>query len=175
LRKLIFLFLSVLLFADNIPLISAFKKGHYSKICMNRWKYINKYLNKREDLLSLVAYSCLKKRYLTPALDLAKVLKKTTLGRKNATYITTLFLMKKLLLEFIFDNLDIKNIKLPVIKDTTLGEVFYNIQNNNFIKDNKKLIIQNNEKKLIVYPNKNYNIVIETIIDNRLQKREIYW
>jgi hypothetical protein len=175
LKKLIFLFLFAFLLADDIPLISAFKKGHYSKICMNRWKYINKYLNKREDLLSLVAYSCLKKRYLTPGLDLAKVLKKTKLGRKNATYITTLFLMKKLLLEFIFDDLDIKNIKLPLIKDDILGIVFYNIQNNNFIKENKKIIIQNNEKKLVIYPNKNYNLVIETFINNKFQKKEIYW
>jgi hypothetical protein len=174
LKKIIFIFLFTFLFSND-SLNIAFKKGYYSKICMNRWIYINKYVNKREDLLSLVAYACLKKKYLTPALDLAKVLKVTTIGRKNATYITTLFLMKKLILEFILDNIDIKNIKLPIIKDDLLGVVFYNIQKNNFVKKNNRIIIQNNEKKLIVYINKNYNIVIESFVENELQNKDIYW
>jgi hypothetical protein len=176
LKKLILFFLfNIFLFSKEIALNVVFQKGYYSKICMNRWKYINKYVNKREDLLSLVAYACLKKKYLTPALDLAKVLKVTTIGRKNATYITTLFLMKKLILEFILDNIDIKNIKLPIIKDDLLGVVFYNIQKNNFVKKNNRIIIQNNEKKLIVYINKNYNIVIESFVENELQNKDIYW
>jgi hypothetical protein len=174
LKKIIFIFLFTFLFSND-SLNIAFKKGYYSKICMNRWIYINKYVNKREDLLSLVAYACLKKKYLTPALDLAKVLKVTTIGRKNATYITTLFLMKKLILEFIFDNLNIENIKLPVIKDDLLGKVFYNIQNKNFLKDGNKIIIEKKNKKFIIYPNKNYNIVIEIFTDNKLDEKVIYW
>jgi hypothetical protein len=174
LKKILFLFLVVFsLFAEDLVL--EFKKGYYSKICMNRWSYINKYVNKREDLLSLVAYSCLKKKYLTPALDLAKVLKVTKLGRKNATYITTLFLMKKLVLEFIFDDLNIKNIKLPIIKDDTLGIVFSEIQNGNYTKLDRKIVVNLKEKKFLIYPNKNYNIVVETYVDDGLKRKEIYW
>jgi hypothetical protein len=175
LKKIILFFFVIFLFSDETALILAFQKGYYSKICMNRWKYINKYINKREDLLSIVAYACLKKRYLTPALDLAKVLKKTKLGRSNATYITTLFLMKKLILELIFDNFNLKNIKLPVIKDNLLGESFYNIEQNNFLKENKKIIINDHNKTIILYPNKNYNIVIEVKKGDKLINKEIYW
>jgi hypothetical protein len=175
LKKIVLFFFVIFLFSDENSLIVAFQKGYYSKICTDRWKYINKYINKREDLLSIAAYACLKKRYLTPALDLAKVLKKTKLGRSNATYITTLFLMKKLILELIFDDLDLKNIKLPVIKDNLLGKSFYNIEQNNFLKENKKIIINDHNKTIILYPNKNYNLIIEVKKDNKLIKKEIYW
>jgi hypothetical protein len=175
LKKIVLAIFFTFLFSAEMPLNIAFKKGYFYKICDKRWDYINKYVNKREDLLSLVAYACLKKRYLTPALDLAKVLKRTKIGRKNATYITTLFLMKKLILEFIFDNLNIENIKLPVIKDDLLGKVFYNIQNKNFLKDGNKIIIEKKNKKFIIYPNKNYNIVIEIFTDNKLDEKVIYW
>jgi hypothetical protein len=166
---------SAILFSKDIPLNLAFERGYYSKICMNRWYYINKYVNKREDLLSLVAYACLKKRYLTPALDLAKVLKTTPVGRKNATYITTLFLMKKLILQYIFDNIDLRNIKLPIIKDDLLGKVFCKIQNGNFLKERNTIFIKENNKEFVVYPNKNYNIVIKIYINNILNKKVIYW
>jgi len=175
LKKLLLIVFITFLFSAEIPLNIAFQKGYYSKICMDRWIYINKYINKREDLLSLVAYACLQKRYLTPALDLAKVLKKTSLGRKNATYITTLFLMKKLIIEYLFDDLDIKKIKLPVIKDNLLGIVFENIQKNNFIRKNKQIIIQDKKRKLVVYANKNFNIVIKVFVKDKLNKKEIYW
>jgi hypothetical protein len=174
LKKLAFIILfSSYIFAD-ISLIVQFKKGLYSKICMNRWSYINKYLNKREDLLSLVAFSCLKKKYLTPALDLAKVLKTTKIGRENATYITTLFLMKKLIIQFIMDKIDLKNIKLPQIKDDKLGIIFYKFQQNKFKQKNNRFIIDNNATKWIIYLNKNYNIVIETHKNDKV-KKEIYW
>jgi hypothetical protein len=175
LKKVLLISMFTILFSNELLLKEEFKNGHYSKICMDRWRYINKYVNKREDLLSFVAYACLKKKYLTPALDLAKVLKVTTLGRKNATYITTLFLMKKLILEFIFDGLDFKSIKLPIIKDDTLGIVFYHIQKNNFTRENGKIVIQIDKETLVVYPNKNYNIVIEHFIDDKLKSKDIYW
>ncbi|GAX87385.1 conserved hypothetical protein [Lebetimonas natsushimae] len=176
-KIIIFLFVFIVfVFSKEVPpLSSAFQKGFYSRICMNRWFYINKYVNKREDLLSIVAYACLKKRYLTPALDLAKVLKKTALGRKNATYITTLFLMKKLILQYIFDDIHIRNIKLPIIKDDLLGKIFSNIQEGNFLKEKNSIVIKENNKKFIVYPNKNYNIVIKVFVNNKLTKKVIYW
>ncbi|WP_024792028.1 hypothetical protein [Lebetimonas sp. JS170] len=135
-KKIILTVFFTFLFSAEMPLNVAFKKGFYYKICDKRWDYINKYINKREDLLSLVAYACLKRRNLTPALDLAKVLKTTPLGRKNATYITTLFLMKKLILEYIFDDINLNNIKLPVINDNLLGIVFNYIQTKKVKKEN---------------------------------------
>ena len=79
---------------ENKNLIELFKGKYYTYICMHRWIFINKYERKNEKLLSLVAYACLKKNFLTPALDLSKVLRVTKIGRTNATYINTLFLIK---------------------------------------------------------------------------------
>jgi len=175
LRVLILAVFFSFLFAENLSLPILFKKGFYTQICNKRWTYIKKYVNKREDLLSIVAYSCLKKGYLVPALDLAKVLKRTPLGRKNATYITTLFLMKKLILEDLLDNFDINTIKLPVIKDNLLGIVFHYLTSKKYKKEKNNIIITDKNKKIIVSLTKYYNLLIEVYIDNKLIKKAKYW
>ena len=175
-RVLILLIFVTFLFSEEIALPTLFKKGFYTQICNKRWSYINKYVNKREDLLSIVAYSCLKKGYLIPALDLAKVLKTTPMGRKNATYITTLFLMKKLILEYIFDDFDLKKVKLPKIGDNLLGIVFNYLSSNKVSKRTKSyIVILDKNKKIIVNVSKNYNLIIEIYINNKLIKKAKYW
>jgi len=159
----------------NMSLIELFNKKYYSYICEKRWEYINKYNNKREDLLSLVAYSCLKKRYLTPALDLAKVLKITKEGRINATYIITLFLMKKLMMQIIKDDLEITNIKLPAITDNNLGRMFLLIQKGKYKKNGDKITINDNGNVYNIWLTKRNNIVIDVFKNGQLQKREYYW
>ena len=160
---------------QNMSLLELFNNKYYTYICDKRWDYINKYNNKREDLLSLVAYACLKKRYLTPALDLAKVLKVTKESRENASYIVTLFLMKKLLMQIINDNMPIGDIKLPKINDNTLGVVFSFIEKNKFEKKDKTLIIKDGNTIYKVAISKNNNIVIDVLVNNQLKKREFYW
>jgi len=162
-------------YLKNMSLVQLFNKQYYTYICNNRWRYINKYDGKREDLLSLVAYSCLKKRYLTPALDLAKVLKVTKEGRRNATYIVTLFLMKKLIMQVINDRMKIGDIKLPTIKDNTLGIVFYNIEQGNYVFEGNKMVIESDGVKYAVGISKDHNIVITTYKNGSLLKREYYW
>ena len=174
-RILIVVIFATFVFAENISLPILFKKGFYTQICTDRWKYINKYVNKREDLLSIVAYSCLKKGYLVPALDLAKVLKTTSMGRTNATYISTLFLMKKLILQYLFDDFDLKTIKIPQIKDNLLGVVFNYLSSKTYKKDKNSVTITDKNKKFIVSTTKNYNLVIKMYINNKLIKKAKYW
>ena len=180
-KKLLLLFIFFnFIFANqdnlkNMSLIELFNKKYYSYICERRWEFINHYNNKREDLLSLVAYSCLKKRYITPALDLAKVLKVTKEGRKNATYIVTLFLMKKLIMQIINDDIEINNIKLPTITDNELGKMFLFIQEGKYEKNGDKLIIKNNDFIYKIWLSKRNNVVIDIIKNGQLQKREYYW
>ena len=181
-KILVFMLCFLDLFAVNtyknlkkMSLEELFKKGYYTYICNRRWKYINKYNQKREDLLSIVAYSCLKKRYLTPALDLAKVLNVTKEGRKNATYIVTLFLMKKLIMQIIKDGLNLNMIKLPLIKDNLLGIVFENIQKGNYIKENNALIVLIDNIKYKIWISKDNNVNIDVLKNGKLIKRELYW
>ena len=174
-RFLILIIFSTFIFAEEMSLPLLFKKGFYTQICTDRWKYINKYVNKREDLLSIVAYSCLKKGYLVPALDLAKVLKTTSMGRTNATYISTLFLMKKLILQYLFDDFDLKTIKIPKINDNLLGVVFNYLSSKTYKKDKNSVTIIDRNKKFIVSTTKNYNLVIEIYENNKLIKKVKYW
>jgi len=161
---------------DNMSLVELYKNYYYSYICNKRWFYINKFVNKREDLLSLVAYSCLKKGHLVPALDIAKVLKTTKEGRKNATYIATLFLIKKLIIQVISDKLDISSIKLPIIKDHILGEIYYLLQNNNNYQiNNNKLALKHKDFLYEVLLTQKGNLLIKTFQNNILIKKELIW
>jgi len=162
---------------DNIPLQTLFKNNYYTYICKNRWKYINKYLGKREDLLSIVAYSCLKKHKLTLALDVAKALRFTKMGRINSSYITSLFAIKSYLIRYVEDNFNLRNITFPEIKGDDLAKVFFltqqklpKVSNNGYILnlDNKKIevnySVKSNEITLSFY-DKNDNLI----------RKEIYW
>ena len=137
---LIFIFVYAFSFdLSNKSLIYLFKNNYYSYICQNRWKYINEYFKKREDLLSLVAYSCIKKKYITYALDLAKAMRFTKLGRNNSNYIATLFNIKTLLRRYLVDKISLDGIELPYVVDNDLGKVFFLIKKqhpkieNNFV------------------------------------------
>ena len=153
-----------------------FKNKYYSFICKYRWRYINKFLGKREDLLSLVGYSCLKKHQLIPALDVAKALRFTKMGRVNANYIATLFNIKTLLIRYIEDKISLNNVNLPYVLDDDLGKIFYLIKNQKpLIKDNIVYIKTKKEEIEVSYNMKNNNIIIKFYKDSKLIKKDMYW
>jgi len=160
---------------DNMTLIDLYKNYHYSHICSRRWVYINRFVNKREDLLALVAQSCLKTGNLIPALDVAKMLKNTKEGRKNATYIATLFLMKKLIIQVFIDKLNISPIKLPIIKDYTLGKIYSLLQKNSYKIDGNRLTIKDEEFSYKILLMKKENLLIKTFKNGTLIKEETIW
>ncbi len=176
---LIFVFLTFGLAQDslkNVSVIELFKKQYYSYICMHRWIYINKYEKKREDILSLVAYSCLKKHFLTPALDLSKVLRMTKEGRINATYINTLFMMKLLLIQYLNNENDLLEVTLPKINNDLLAHVFYLIQKNKPKVKNYQTKVTDGEKNYIItYKPYINNIIIDIYQNGKLIKKEKYW
>lgn len=179
-KVLIFIVFNIFVFANelvNMPLYTLFKKNYYSYICKNRWSYINKYIGKREDLLSLVAYSCLKKHKLTFALDIAKSLRFTKIGRINSSYIISLFAIKTYLVRYIVDNFNIQEIKMPFLKDDDLAEVFFLTQKKLPKVIHNGFILKNNNSFIEV----NYSIKTNEILlkfynkDKILQRKEIYW
>jgi hypothetical protein len=165
--------------ADNLEkksLIYLFKHNYYTYICMNRWEYINKYVKKREDLLSLVAYACLKKNYLTPALDLSKVLRMTKSGRINAMYINTLFLIKLLIIRYIEDGYNISKIKIPYVEGNDLAKVFYLIQKQKpKVKNNSFEVKSGNITYNVVFDPDINNIIINIYKNGKFIKREKFW
>ena len=177
LKVIVAIFIFCFLFSKdiNISLIKLYKKHSYFTICNRRWIYINKLANKREDLLSLVAYSCLKKGNLIPALDVAKFLKKTKYGRKNATYIANLFLMKKLIIQVIKDNLDVSSIELPIINDYIVGKIYSLLQTNDYKRDNNKLILKDKDFLYEISLTRKGNLLIKTFKNNHLIRKELIW
>ncbi|EDM24371.1 hypothetical protein [Caminibacter mediatlanticus] len=162
------------LFASN--LLDLFNQKKFKYICMHRWKYINLYEKKNEKLLSLVGYSCLKINYLTPALDLSKVLRYTKAGRVNAMYINELFMIKLLLIRYLEDNYDISVIKLPFIDDNILAKVFYLIQKQKpKIKNGIVEIKDSNKIYKVLFDKKTNELIIETFNNDILEKKVRFW
>ncbi len=168
-RFFLFLF-GIFLFLNASELETLYKNGKYEKICKNRWKYINKYIKKNEKLVSLVGDACLKKRYIIPALDVSKSLTKTKYGRENATYIATLYLIEKILIQVLKRDISPYKLSLPIIKDNDLGIVFNELSKGNYKWQDKGVMFYKDGIKYEVYLNSLDNIVI---IKNG--KKEIYW
>jgi len=160
----------------NVSVVDLFKQKEYKYICDHRWNYINRYERKREDILSLVAYSCLKVHYLTPALDLAKVLRVTKEGRINATYINTLFLMKLLIIQYLYNENELLDVKLPAISNYLLADVFYLLQKQKPSVDNLKTEVKDNNKTYVITYKPSINdIIIDIYKDGKKIKKEMFW
>jgi len=176
---LILLFLLSLMKADyleNKSIVYLFKHNYYSYLCIHRWKYINEYAKKREDLLSVVAYACLKKHYLTYALDLAKNLTYTKEGRINSTYIISLFTIKNFIMRYIMDRFDISNIKIPNIESDDLGKVFILIKTQKPKVIDRKVSLKDKDINITVFYDFETNeIIIDYFKDNKLIKKDKYW
>jgi len=161
---------------NNMSLIELYKKNYYTYICMNRWKFIKMYLRKNEKILSLVAYACLKKNYITPALDLSKEMRFTKIGRNNGLYINELFMMKLLIIRYITDNYDLSTISLPEIKDNLLAKIFYLIKKQKpKVKNNILKLLENNNSYIVTYNKDTNEIIIKIFLNNNLVKKVRYW
>ena len=159
----------------DMSLVELFKNKYYTYICMHRWVYIDKY-QKSEDLLSLVAYSCLKKHYLTPALDLSKTLRFTKEGRINGIYINTLYLMKLLLISYINNEKELLKVKLPKIPNETLAEVFYLVKKQKPPVSGDSFEVKDaNTTYEVKYSAKENTLTIDLYENGKKLKKEKYW
>jgi len=177
---IILLFIFNLSFGDDLKnksIVFLFKHNYFSYLCNHRWDYINKYLGKREDLLSLVGYSCLKKHWIIPALDVAKALRFTKMGRINSSYITSLFAIKIFLIRYIEDNFNIKDIKVPSIEGDDLGRVFILAQKNLPIVRSESFILKTDKGFIKTEYKIKTGEIILSFYDkkNNLIRKEKYW
>jgi len=178
-RILLAVLFFVFLKADNLQnksIVFLFKHNYYSYLCTHRWLYINRYEGKREDLLSVVAYACLKKHYLTYALDLAKNLRYTKEGRINSTYIISLFTIKNFIMRYIEDGFDISNIQIPNIESDDLGKVFILTKIQKPKTENGSYRVNGGEYNISVsYKIKTNELILEFYKGSQLIKKEKYW
>ena len=180
-KKLIVFILFLNIYAFDLSkqsIVYLFKNNYFSFICQHRWQYINKYLGKREDLLSLVGYSCLKKHQLTLALDVAKALRFTKDGRINSNYIATLFDIKTLLIRYVYNNkISLNLINIPYSFDDDLGKVFYLVKIQKPVVKNNSFIVRTKDGKKIkvFYDIKDNNFILSFYKNSKLIKKDTYW
>jgi len=140
---LIFLFVFSFLKAD---ILKDFLNKDYSKICT--YENIIKY--KDEKILSLIGKSCvnLDKLYLLPYIT--NKLKKTDIGRKNSVYFSTIYLQKKLIMAYFFDNYPLEGFSFPK-SDYILSVVFEALVNGNYQRVGNVYMIKNGDEILNVF------------------------
>ncbi len=150
-----------------------YKNRDYKNTCLkgiwilNQFKHDDKYQ-------SIVALSCVKVDMLNTAIRITKTMIHTPIGRHNASYISSLFLIKKLLLQLVYDNIDISNLSLPK-SEHPLSVIFENISHHNFSKVNNTFIIEAKNKKYILEPTKQNKFIIKIYQNNKLISKHIYW
>jgi hypothetical protein len=154
-----------------------FQNKNYSKVCTSGLPMVYRF--KDDDAsLSIIAISCVKADLINSALRPANIMRNSKIGRNNASYVANLYLIKKLLIQFIYDDIDLSYISLPK-SNHFLSIIFENLSKNNYIKKDNKIIIETNNKKFILEPlNQDNKHKVSILILNKKthkQYQHIFW
>lgn len=126
------------LFAQNgnyNNILKLYKKANYKMVC----RYGKMILNKLDDnYLSLVGNACAKEDDIQILGKILPKLNKTKNDRLNASYFATLILEKKLIYQFMNDNIKLTGLTLPKTNHI-LSRVFEKLAQNQYTKDHDKL------------------------------------
>ena len=143
--------ISSVLAGEFDAIIKNYDSGLYKKVCLDGSKKI--YTIKNEQILSLIGDACIRVDYINPLGDVVKGLVSTKNFRENGSYFATILLQKKLLYQFMNDNIDITKLRLPRTA-YVLSVVFENIAKKNYKvlkKSPKQIEIDLGSKKYIVW------------------------
>jgi len=107
---------------------------------------------KDENFVSLVGVSCAKIDSINILGMLQRSLVSSEPSRENASYFSTLILQKRLIYQFMIDDLDISELKLPT-SSHLLSRVFEKLSKNDYqtlSKEPKLIEIDDNGRKIIL-------------------------
>jgi len=174
-KKILFftIFITTLFGITKEDVYNLYKSGDYKHTCTRGVWILNQFKHD-DNYQSIVALSCVKADMLNTAIRITKTMNHTPIGRHNASYISSLFLIKKLLLQLVYDNIDISNLSLPK-SEHPLSVVFENISHHNFSKVNNTFIVEAKDKKYILEPTKQNKFIIKIYKNNKLISKHIYW
>jgi uncharacterized protein YehS (DUF1456 family) len=173
--SIIFLFTSLFAITKD-QVYSYYKAGAYEKACKYGAGLVRKE-RKDENYLSIVTLSCVNADYLNTSITIVRNMKNTPIGRNNASYVSSLFLIKKLLMQFVYDDTDLTNLTLPK-SPHILSTIFEAISHNKYRKDGDKYIIdigkhQYTMEKFI--DNKTDKILLKKQLGPKIVEQHIYW
>lgn len=173
---LFLLFLTTQLYADSNQRLFV-QQGNYLQACDLGQKGFLYHLSD-EAYISLYAFSCLKADQIDRLAEPISMLNQTKESRENAAYFSVIMMQKKLLMQALYDNKLIKNLKFPTSAHT-LSKVFdlyiKNPQSNQHIKEytdptNNRI----NYKLYTSEKNGQKSIVIDEFYDKILTLHHVY-
>ncbi len=140
LTQFVLLGLTVLDAKSIDELINDFQKKNFRSVCNEGSVKIDRG-NKDEDFIGIVGVACAEIDAINKLAIIQNELKSTRAGRNNGSYFSTLVLQKKLLYQFMVDDIDLGYLRVP---DTNhiLSIVFKYIvlKKYNIVSDNPKEI-----------------------------------
>jgi len=156
-KKWIYLifFVSITNAMDLKTVIDEYKAGNFDKACFEGMQIYYGGEKSNEELLALVGDACAKSDNINSLSYLQKRLVSTKQSRETASYFATLILQKKLIYQFIMDEIKLDHLKLPKTGQI-LSIVFENLSNNNYqtLKP-KKIKIQTKKADYILWADPN--------------------
>jgi hypothetical protein len=150
-------------------LIKEYKNKNYAGICT--FENFAKY-KKNEKMLSIMGDACIKSDNLFMLPYIAKKLKNTSAGRKNAVYFLTVYLEKKLICAFILDNISLDGFSFPET-EYYFSFIFESLKKGDYKNIDNKIAIKTNNKVYMLYK-KNGRVYVDTYINGKLYKRRWY-
>jgi len=160
--------LTLMLSAD---IVDDYLNKRYIQIC--NFTTLKKYI-RDEKALSLMGDACIKTDNLFMLPFIVHKLKNTPTGRKNAIYFLTIYMQKKLICSFVFDNISLEGFSFPKT-DYFLSFIFESLKNKDYKKIDNKIVIKNKTKNISYYIYKNQNrVYIDTFKNQKLIKRRWY-
>ena len=136
---------------DISSYIKDFKAKKYNKVCEKGSKlYYGGYTD--ENFVSLVGISCAKVDRINILGMLQRSLVNTPSSRENSSYFSSLILQKRLIYQFMIDDLDISHLKLPT-STHVLSRVFEQLSRKQYkiLSSSPKLIeIEEHGRRIIL-------------------------
>ncbi|HLD23661.1 MAG TPA: hypothetical protein VJA83_06930 [Sulfuricurvum sp.] len=175
---LFFVLLTASSLADsNQRLFNLYQQGNYLEAC-NLGRQGFPYHQADEPYVSLYAFSCLKADLIDRLAGPIMTLNQTKESRANAAYFSVIVMQKKLLLQALYDNKPIKNLKFPT-SSYLLSKVFdlylINPQPTQFIKEYKDPTnIRASYKLYATETNGRKSIAIDEYYDKILTFHHVY-
>ncbi len=136
---------------DITPFIKDFKAKRYDQVCGKGMRaYYSGYTE--ENFVSLVGVSCAKVDRINLLGMLQRSLVTTKEARENSSYFSTLILQKRLIYQFMIDDLTLEHLKLPS-SNHLLSRVFtqLSLKNYKLLSSSPKLVeLDDNGRRIIL-------------------------
>lgn len=157
---------------DIKPFINDFKAEKYAQVCSKGMKaYYGGYTD--ENFVSLVGVSCAKVDRINLLGMLQRSLVKTKESRENSSYFSTLILQKRLVYQFMVDDLNVEHLKLPS-SNHLLSQVFDQLSAGNYkVLSTSPKLVELDDKGRKVILSLSDDVPVKVLIDEYKENGEL--